>query len=225
MTRPLRLEFEGALYHITSRGDRRENIYETDADRQGFVSLLADVCETYTWICHAYCFMSNHYHLLIATPEANFSRGMRQLNGVYTQQFNRKNHRCGHVFQGRYKSILVDKESFLLELARYIVLNPVRAGMVRQAQEWPWNSYRATIGLAKKPDWLQVDWLLSAFGENRPGAISEYVNFVIEGIKSSSIWGDLKQQIYLANEYFVERMQMLTDEDKDLNEIPSPQKT
>ena len=108
MTRPLRLEFEGALYHITSRGDRQENIYETDDDRLGFVSLLSKVCETYNWTCHAYCLMSNHYHLLIETHEANLSKGMRQLNGVYSQQFNRRNHRCGHVFQGRYKSILVD---------------------------------------------------------------------------------------------------------------------
>ena len=223
MTRPLRLEFEGALYHITSRGDRREDIYETDADRREFVSLLAEVCKTYNWTCHAYCLMSNHYHLLIETPEANLSRGMRQLNGVYTQQFNRRNQRFGHVFQGRYKSILVDKESYLLELTRYIVLNPVRAGMVRLAQDWPWSSYRATIGLARKPDWLQVDFLLSAFGKNKSVAITKYVNFVIEGIKSPSIWGDLKQQIYLGDEHFVERMQMLIDEDKDLSEIPAPQ--
>jgi putative transposase len=145
MTRPLRLEFEGALYHITSRGDRRENIYENDEDRQGFLSLLARVCETHNWTCHAYCLMSNHYHLLVETPEANLSKGMRQLNGVYTQDFNRCNHCCGHVFGGRYKSILVDKDSYLLELTRYIVLNPVRAGMVQRAQDWPWSSFRATI--------------------------------------------------------------------------------
>lgn len=153
MTRTLRLEFEGALYHIISRGDRRENTYETDADRHGFVALLADVCETYNWRCHAYCLMSNHYHLLVETPEANLSRGMRQLNGVYTQQFNRRNHRRGHVFQGRYRSILVDKESYLMELTRYIVLNPVRADMVRCPLEWPWSSYRATLGFVNTPDW------------------------------------------------------------------------
>ncbi len=126
MTRPLRLEFEGALYHITSRGDRREAIYESDADRSGFLSLLGDVCDTYNWVCHAYCLMGNHYHLMVETPEANLSSGMRQLNGVYTQDFNRRHRRSGHVFQGRYKSILVDKESYLLELTRYIVLNPAK---------------------------------------------------------------------------------------------------
>lgn len=223
MTRPLRLEFEGALYHITSRGDRRENIYKSDADRRGFLSLLADVCELYNWTCHAYCLMSNHYHLLIETPDANLSRGMRQLNGVYTQQFNRRNHCCGHVFQGRYKSILVDKESYLLELTRYIVLNPVRAGMVQWAQEWPWSSYRYTIGLAKKPEWLQIDWLLPAFGANRSDAITQYIDFVVRGMSSPSIWDDLKHQIYLGDEKFVESMQMLVDEDKDLSEIPSAQ--
>ncbi len=130
MARPLRLEFSGALYHITSRGDRQEDIYENDDDRKAFLSILESVCETYNWVCHAYCLMSNHYHLLIETPDASLSRGMRQLHGVYTQAFNRAYGRAGHVFQGRYKAILVEKESYLLELSRYIVLNPMRAGMV-----------------------------------------------------------------------------------------------
>ena len=112
MARPLRLEFAGALYHVTSRGDRRDDIYEDDADRTNFLSVLTDVCETYNWVCHAYCQMSNHYHLLIETPDANLSKGMRQLNGVYTQWFNRAHGRVGHVFQGRYKAILVEKESY-----------------------------------------------------------------------------------------------------------------
>ncbi len=104
MTRPLRLEFARALYHVTSRGDRREDIYEDDEDRQTFLHLLDQVSETYNWVCHAYCLMSNHYHLLIETPDANLSKGMRQLNGVYTQSYNRKHDRAGHVFQGRYKA-------------------------------------------------------------------------------------------------------------------------
>ena len=223
MTRPLRLEFEGALYHITSRGDRRENIYETDADRQGFLSLLARICEKYNWTCHSYCLMSNHYHLLVETPEANLSKGMRQLNGVYTQDFNRRNHCCGHVFQGRFKSILVDKEAYLLELARYIVLNPVRAGMVQRAQDWPWSSFRATIGLVKKPVWLQDDWLLSAFGKNNTEAIRHYMKFVVDGMNRAPIWVDLKQQIYLGDEHFIDNVQSLIDSNKDLSEIPSPQ--
>jgi putative transposase len=223
MTRPLRLEFEGALYHITSRGDRRENIYETDEDRQGFLSLLARVCETYNWTCHAYCLMSNHYHLLVETPDANLSKGMRQLNGVYTQDFNRRNHCCGHVFQGRYKSVLVEKEGYLLELTRYIVLNPVRAGMVQRAQDWPWSSFPATIGLVKKPDWLQDEWLLSAFGKNKTDAIKHYMIFVIDGMNHASVWADLKHQIYLGDERFINSVQSFIDANKDLSEIPSPQ--
>ena len=135
MARPLRLEFAGALYHITSRGDRREAIYEDDADRHMFLSLLDQVCEAHNWLCHAYCLMGNHYHIIIETPNANLSKGMRQLNGMYTQRFNHKHGKVGHVFQGRYKAILVEKQAYLLELARYIVLNPVRAGMVRTAKD------------------------------------------------------------------------------------------
>ena len=131
MARPIRLEFAGALYHITSRGDRREDIFDTDDDRKSFLTILGEVCEQYNWDCHAYCLMSNHYHLIIETPDANLSKGMRQLNGVYSQSYNRANNKVGHLFQGRYKSILVEKESYLLELTRYVVLNPVRAAMVR----------------------------------------------------------------------------------------------
>jgi putative transposase len=223
MTRPLRLEFEGALYHVTSRGDRKEDIYENDADRHGFIATLGDVCETFNWTCHAYCLMSNHYHLLIETPDANLSRGMRQLNGVYTQQFNRLHGRGGHVFQGRYKAILVDKKSYLLELTRYIVLNPVRAGIVQRAREWPWSSYRATAGQENKPSWLHVDWLLSAFGIKKTVAIERYMKFVTDGIGLPPVWISLKNQIYLGDEQFVEKMQSLVDGNKDLSEIPSSQ--
>jgi len=129
MSRPMRLEFPNALYHVTSRGNAQQNIYLTDADRQQFLNVLNHVCQRYNWVVHAYCLMSNHYHLLIETPDGNLSKGMRQLNGLYTQDFNRAHKRVGHVYQGRYKAILVEKQAYLLELARYIVLNPVRAEM------------------------------------------------------------------------------------------------
>ena len=132
MVRPLRIEFAGGLYHITSRGNRKEVIYLLDEDRQKFLSVLGDACTKYNWLCHSYCLMSNHYHLLIETPFCNLSKGMRYLNSVYTQKFNKAHNRVGHVLQGRYKSILVEKDPYLLELARYIVLNPVRAGMVQK---------------------------------------------------------------------------------------------
>lgn len=171
MARPLRLEFAGALYHITARGDRQEAIYENDDDRIAFLSVRGEVCQLCNWVCHAYCLMGNHYHLLIETPEGNLSRGMRQLNGVYTQQHNRRHSRVGHVLQGRYKAVLVEKESYLLELVRYIVLNPVRAQMMRTADEWPWSSYRSKIGLQTAVAGVHTDWVLAAFGDQRGRAV------------------------------------------------------
>jgi len=146
MARPLRLEFRGALYHVTSRGEGREDIYVDDADREEWLDVPGEVCGRFNWMVHAYCLMTNHYHVLLETPDGNLSRGMRQLNGVYTQRFNRAHARVGHVFQGRYKAVIVQKDAYLMELARYIVLNPVRARMVRSAREWRWSSYRATAG-------------------------------------------------------------------------------
>ena len=136
MARPLRLEFSGALYHVTSRGDGREDIYGAAGDRRMFLDLLAGVWGRFNWTIHAYCLMTNHYHLLVETPDGNLAKGMRELNGVYTQRFNRVHARVGHVFQGRYKAILVQKDAYLFELARYVVLNPVRAGMVRTPGEY-----------------------------------------------------------------------------------------
>jgi REP element-mobilizing transposase RayT len=132
MARPLRLEFAGALYHVTARGNERRSIFlgDADGDRAAFLGILGETCDRFNWICHAYCLMTNHYHLLLETPDANLSKGMRQLNGVYTQYVNRAHGRVGHLFEGRFKAILVERERYLLELARYVVLNPVRAGMV-----------------------------------------------------------------------------------------------
>ena len=143
MARPLRIEFAGALYHLTSRGDRREAIYEDDEDQQRFLDTLAEVAEHYNWVCHAYCLMTNYYHRVAETFEGNLSQGMRHLNGVYTQTSNRRHGRVGHLFQGRFKGILVDRDAYLLELARYVVLNPVRAGMV----DTPATAFRSVVGL------------------------------------------------------------------------------
>ena len=209
MARPLRLEFSGALYHVTSRGNRQEAIYETDTDRENFLTILSEVCKRYHWLCHAYCLMDNHYHLLIETPEGNLSQGMRQLNGKYTQSFNRTHQRAGHVFQGRYKAILVDKDSYMLELCRYIVLNPVRAGMVRSAKDWQWSSYRAMIGLKNTPEWLETDGVLSNFAGHKAEAVKAYKHFVSQGRGQASPWEALRNQVFLGNEHFVESMQCL----------------
>lgn len=218
------MEYAGALYHVTSRGDRQEDIYQDDADREQFLTVLGEVCERFNWIIHAYCLMSNHYHLLIETPDSNLSKGMRQLNGVYTQRLNRRHTRVGHVFQGRYKAIIVQKDSYLLELARYIVLNPVRAGMVRSAREWPWSSYRATTGQVKEQEWLTTDWVLSAFGRKKSVAIAAYKAFISEGKYQPSPWESLKNQVYLGDVDFVEKMHAQIEKDRDLSEVPLAQR-
>ena len=224
MSRPLRLELAGGLYHVTSRGDGREDIYLSDADRQAWLGVFGRVCKRFNWVCHAWCQMTNHYHILIETPEANVSQGMRQLNGVYTQRFNRAHARVGHVFQGRYKAILVERDSYLLELARYVVLNPLRARMVKRLENWPWSSYLATCGQASAPEWLQTDWILAQFGRQRASAIRQYVEFVHEGARLPSVWTQLQGQIYLGSEAFVKKMQGQIEQKPALDEIPRAQR-
>lgn len=224
MSRPLRLELAGGVYHVTSRGDGREDIYLSDADRLAWLDVFGQVCKRFNWVCHAWCQMSNHYHILIETPEANLSQGMRQLNGVYTQRFNRVHGRVGHVFQGRYKAILVERDSYLLELARYAVLNPLRAGMIKRLETWPWSSYLATCGQTPVPDWLQPDWILAQFGRQRASAIRKYVEFVHEGARLPSVWTQLQGQIYLGSEAFVKKMQAQVEMKPKLDEIPRAQR-
>ncbi|MFA6062644.1 MAG: transposase [Gallionella sp.] len=224
MTRPLRLEISGGVYHVTSRGDGGEDVYLSDADRLTWLRVFADVCERFGWICHAWCQMTNHYHILIETPEANLSHGMRQLNGVYTQKFNYTHAREGHVFQGRYNAILVEKESYLLEVARYVVLNPLRAHRVSRPEDWAWSSYLATCGQTASPAWLQTDWLLGHFGEDRAHAIEKYVIFVHEGIAVPSVWSHLQCQIYLGTEVFVRSVLSRIENNTLLTEIPHQQR-
>ncbi|KAB8061115.1 transposase [Janthinobacterium violaceinigrum] len=203
MTRPLRLEFAGALYHVTSRGDRRRAIYRDDTDRLAWQKVLALVCERHHFVVYSFCQMGNHYHLLVETVEANLSQGMRQLNGLYTQHFNRRHKHVGHVLQGRYKAILVQKENYLLELARYIVLNPVRAHMVVSPDTWPWSSHRYFLDDAAPPCWLARDWLLSQFGATRDEAVPAYCRFVAAGIGEASPLSRICHQILLGDEAFV----------------------
>jgi len=226
MARPLRIEFAGALYHVTSRGDRRESIFEDDKDRRMLLDVLAEVVQRFNWVCHAYCLMTNHYHLVVETVEGNLSKGMRQLNGVYTQASNRRHRRVGHLFQGRFKGILVDRDAYLQELSRYVVLNPVRAGMIESPEQWPWSSYRAMIGETPAPKWLAVDAMLSVFGTRREDAHRNYQRFVLESLGGDrgSIWEGLRQQIYLGDEGFVERMQRRAQARGDTLTIPQAQR-
>lgn len=218
MARPLRLEFPGALYHLTARGNARQEIYLDDRDRAAFLWILGEACARAGWLCYAYCLMGNHYHLVVETPAATLSRGMRQLNGVYTQGFNRRHGRVGHLFQGRYKAILVEKEAYLLELCRYVMLNPVRAGLTTQAGDWPWSSYLATMGKTARPSWLADRQLLALFHAQAGPARRAFARFVREG--GGDLWDDLRQQIYLGSEAFVAETQARIEGTRDLSEVP-----
>jgi len=179
MARPLRLAYPGGLYHVTARGNGRQPIFEDDTDRARFLMVLTASVTRYHVLCHAYCLMDNHYHLLLETPEANLSRAMRQLNGVYSQGFARRHGRPGHVLQGRFHAQVVDRDAYLREVCRYIVLNPVRACLVAHPGQWRWSSYRATVGEAPVPAFLTVDWVL-ALGDTpvRSRAQQRYRQFV-----------------------------------------------
>lgn len=208
MVRPLRIAYAGALYHVTSRGDRREAIAWDDKDRALFLSVLAEALHRFDAMVLAYCLMGNHYHLLLQTHAANLSRLMRHLNGVYTQVFNRRHSLVGHLFQGRFKAILVDSDSYLLQVCRYVDLNPVRANMVADPALFAWSSYRALAGLAPAPDWLDVQQVLEhiAPGTAANGAARRYVAFVSQR-RDEPLWDELRQQIYLGDDLFVRRMQ------------------
>lgn len=224
MARPLRLELAGGLYHVTSRGDRRENIYENDEDREKWLDNLGNTCRRFNWRCHAYCLMDNHYHIVIETAEANLSKGMRQLNGVYTQYYNRQHGRVGHVFQGRYKGILVERDEYLLELARYVVLNPIRASMVKNIKDWKWSSYNAMSGEEFTQSWLETGWILGQFSKQQKRAIEKYVDFVREGVGLPPIWGNLQNQIFLGSEKFINNIQKQIIEKDTLSEVPRLQR-
>jgi REP element-mobilizing transposase RayT len=219
MARPLRIEFPGALYHLTARGNAQQPIFLDDHDRKCFLQVLGKTLSDCNGICHAYCLMGNHYHLLVETPEANLSQIMKQINGIYTQRFNRKHLRVGHVFQGRFKSIIVDKDAYLLELCRYIVLNPVRAGMVDDPGRYRWSSFKATAGKIRTPVFLNTDWILAQFAESRPRAQSEYRRFVRAGIKEASPWSALKGQCLLGGKDLIEKLSPYLKQKAALKEI------
>jgi len=225
MSRPLRLEYPGAVWHVTSRGNERRGIFRDDEDRTQLLGMLARVVAMFRWKLHAYVLMGNHYHLLVETPEPNLSRGMRQLNGLYTQRFNRRHKRAGHLLQGRFKGILVERESHLLELARYVVLNPVRAGLVRAAREWPWSSYRATAGIAKEPEWLETAATLEHFGASKGRSRAAYRVFVAEGMASGyEPWGAVRDQLVLGSESFARRLGRRGRAAPSAGEIPKRQR-
>ena len=218
MSRPLRIEFPGAVYHVTSRGDRREPIYRDDEDRNRQLDVLAQAMDRFDAQVLSYCQMGNHFHLVLHTRQANLSRLMRHVNGVYTQTFNQRHGLVGHLFQGRFKAILVDREAYLLALCRYVERNPVAAGVVAAASDWPWSSYRAHVGEAVTPPWLDCDGLHSYLlgrlvltARDRRQAVQRYAALVADARPGEApIWeSGLRAQVFLGDEAFVERMQAL----------------
>jgi len=166
------------MYHVTTRGNRKQEIFTDARDRLRFLQLVEQVVELLHWRCHAYCLMTNHYHLLIETPNGDISRGMHRLNGVYAKWFNWRHQYEGHLFERRFRGILVEGDAHLLELTRYIALNPVRAGITRTAGEWQWSSYNATVGTLRPPSFLRRNWLLSLFSKDPIRARELYAEFV-----------------------------------------------
>lgn len=224
MARPLRLEHPGAAWHITVRGNERRNIVRSDRDRRRFVELLGEAARRYGWVITAWVLMSNHYHLVIETPDSTLSRGMQWLNSKYAQWFNKTHKRVGHLFQGRFKAVLVDRDTYLLELLRYVVLNPVRAKMVARPEDYRWSSYRATAGLDEAPPWLAVDRVLAQFAPDRELAQGYYRDFVLQAIGTpDSPWDKLTNQIYLGSEAWTARMRTLVETRPRPDDHPSTQ--
>jgi REP element-mobilizing transposase RayT len=173
VTRPLRIQVANGIYHVTARGNERRPIYGSAADRERFLEVLAGTLERFSWYCLSYCLMSNHYHLLVRTREANLARGMRDVNGIYAQWFNRRYGRDGHLFQGRYRAILVESDEHLLAAIAYIVRNPVTAGICDEPGAWRWSSHRAVLG-ERPPGLLAVDEVLGYFHDDRRTARERY---------------------------------------------------
>jgi putative transposase len=202
VARQLRVNAPDAVHHVTARGNRRALIFYDDADKEGFLTTLGRIVKRYRWICHAYCLMPNHYHLLLETPAPTLSAGMALLNGTYASRFNRRHQLIGHVFQGRFHGVLVEREAHLLELARYVVQNPVRAGLCDRADAWPWSSHGALMRM-RPPPFLETGWLLAQFGRG-PRAVARYAEFVAEGM-SESPWAHLLGGLYLGSPEFAAR--------------------
>ncbi|MFC1788186.1 transposase [Patescibacteria group bacterium] len=220
MARPLRIELPSALYHVTARGNARKPIFLSDHDRYQFLHVLAQIVKSHNWLIHAYCLMNNHYHLLIETPDGNLSRCMRDLNGIYSQRFNRIHNKVGHLFQGRFKSFLIEKEPYLLSVARYIILNPVRAGISEFPGDWKWSSYRATAGHCRPHAALTTDWILGCFDGKKKQAQQAYIAFVKDGMWTDNPLSDVVEGNILGYPQYVHHVWSIKPNTDELKEVP-----
>lgn len=228
MSRPLRVEYPGAFYHVTSRGNERRTVFQSNRDREKYLSYVEAAHERYGAVIHAYCLMGNHYHLLLETPRGNLSKILHYINGAYTTYFNIKRSRSGHLFQGRFKGILVDKDEYCKELSRYIHLNPVRVGMVKAPLEYPWSSYRYFVGRDKKPKWLTTEFVLGDFGGEGRRGFRKYREYV-EGGQDEELDNPLKKVIastFLGDKEFIERIKLeyLGKKEIDRRDLPALKK-
>jgi len=208
MVRSLRIEYPGAWYHVTSRGNERKAVFDGPGDREKFLAYLESATNRYGAVIHSYCLMDNHYHLLLQTPDGNLSSVMRHINGAYTTYFNARKKRSGHLFQGRYSAILVDADTYAAELSRYIVLNPVRIGLVAGPEEYPWSSYRSLAGLDEAPAWLKTDYIHGFFDTEKAAAQKMYSEFIAElvGKTDPSPLSETIAATILGDSAFVERV-------------------
>jgi putative transposase len=222
MSRPLRIQYPDAWYHIMNRGRRGEDIFTDKNDYHAFVDLLKELVEDYNIKIAAYCLLPNHYHLLVQTPDSNISRAMRHLNGVYTQRFNRNHNFDGQLFRGRYKSILVEGDSYLMELVRYIHRNPMEAGLVDSLGKYTWSSHKGYLSSAKKWDWLHKDYILNFFAKKRVDATRIYRQFMLkeapEGI--NKILGRRKLPAIVGDDNFVDKIKNKFFVNKSHEEVP-----
>lgn len=224
MARPLRVEYKDAVYYVTSKGNAGNSITQDDEDRELFLETVSFVVKRYKWKCHAYSILDNKYCLVVETPKPNLSVGMRQLNGIYTQKYNRKHNLAGHVFQGRFKAVIIEKEKYLLDICRLVVLQPATSGTTKNYATYKWSSYKATAGLAEGPAFLETGWILSQFAKRPKNAHKKYIGYVKEGKKAESPLNNVRGQIFLGSNKFIQKLKPQLNKGKSKKDMPKWQR-
>jgi len=223
VARQIRIEYEGAFYHVTSRGNQKQPIFFNDLNYLRFLDSLGEAHETYAATFHAYCLMKNHFHFMIETPKANLSQIMHFLNTSYSIYLNKSQDRVGHLFQGRFKSILIEADSYVQRLSRYIHMNPVIAKIAECPDQYVWSSYRDYIGLRKSPPWLKTDFILGLFNHNRNEARQHYISYVLNTSVHDleSLRHEIKRSAILGSPEFIEKtMRLISPEFREDPELP-----